>query len=293
MIYAIAAANLKNYIDLCGRAGDLTPEKSVFQVSVGKKDKAGWHYIVQDGVCQFKRGLYTGEIFIDWNDEYKYKEKSKKQIKQETTPDYEVSFKDEAEFDAFAAAARDYVCGKSSKRPKVRGSKLSGARCVTGVFDEILTECIGLQSADAADVSDAEKLGYAARMALFAIAEEINLMLKDGDPDVKAFAEGERRSFFFDTAGGGKGTWLTVHSGLGKVTPNQGTRLPALCGLEFPDDRSAVLFVYGSADQASAGEAFDNAYSFRGASTYGSGIDTDAVRSQFRLCCLKAVANLT
>ena len=290
MINAIIAANLKNYIDLSGRAEELTPEKSVFQLSIGKKEKTGCHYIVQDGVCQFKRGLYTGEIFIDWNDEFKYKEKSKKQIKQETTPDYEVNFKDEAEFEAFVNAAGEYMCGRSSKAPKTRGSRLSGSHCSPGVFDELLVECAGLQTSAAVNISDAVLLGFSARMALFGLAEEFNILLKDGDETLKSFAQGQRRSYFFDTAGNDKSTWLTVQSGLCKVTANQGTRLPALCGLEFQDDVSALRFVYGACEDISS--AFDNAYVFRGASTYGSGIDEAAVRASFKECCVKAAGNI-
>ena len=300
MIYPIIAANLKNYIDLSGKAEELTPEKSVFQLSIGgKKEKTGWHYIVQDGSCQFKRGLYTGEIFIDWNDEFKYKEKSKKQIKQETTPDYEVTFKSGDEFESFAASAAAFVCGKSSKKPKVHGTKLSGTRCVPSVFDQLLIECVGLQSAEAIDAGDDELIGFAVRMALYALAEEFNLLLKDGDETLKAFAAGSRRSYFFDTAEGNKGTWLTVQSGVCKVTANQGSRLPALCGLSFADNASALRFVYGSSgpvssvnDSLSRDDLFDLAYSFRGASTYGSDVDQASVRATFRECCLKAAGKM-
>ena len=175
MIYEVIAANLKNYIDATGAAKELTPEKSVFQISIGgKKEMYGWHYIVYEGDCQFKRGLYTGEIFIDWNDEFKYREKSKKQIIRETTPDYEVNFKDNAEFEAFVKAAGQYVFS-GGRKPKIRGSKLKGTKCDVGEFDDVLTRCFALQSDSALSVTDNDDRRLAARMALFSLAEAIKI----------------------------------------------------------------------------------------------------------------------
>ena len=291
MIYEVIAANLKNYIDATGAAKELTPEKSVFQISIGgKKEMYGWHYIVYEGDCQFKRGLYTGEIFIDWNDEFKYREKSKKQIIRETTPDYEVNFKDNAEFEAFVKAAGQYVFS-GGRKPKIRGSKLKGTKCDVGEFDDVLTRCFALQSDSALSVTDNDDRRLAARMALFSLAEAIKILGNQGDAAVRAFAAGSRRSFYFDTAEGGRATWLTVHDGLIKVTANQGTRLPALCGLEFDSDDSVLRFVHGvfeQGDRPDVQKSFDPAYRFRGAATYGIDADDGSITQGFREVCVAA-----
>ena len=290
MLYEVIAANLKNYIDAVGAAAELTPEKSVFQISVGAKGKKyGWHYIVYDGDCQFKRGLYTGEIFIDWNDEFKYREKSKKQIIRETTPDYEVVFKDEAEFAAFIEAAGKYVVS-GGKKPKIKGSKLSGTKCDAAAFGDALIRCAALQSDGAVSLTDNEDKRLAARMALYSLAESVKILCRDRNAAACAFASGSRRSFFFDTAEGGRATWLTVHDGLVKVTANQGTRLPALCGLEFDSDDSAIAFVHG--DRPDVQKIFDSAYRFRGAATYGIDADDGSIRQGFREVCLAAAEAL-
>ena len=295
MIYEVIAANLKNYIDATGAAQELTPEKSVFQLSVGgKKDKYGWHFIVYDGDCQFKRGLYSGEIFIDWNDEFKYREKSKKQIIRETTPDYEVNFKDGAEFEAFVAAAGQYLTA-GGKKPKLRGSKLSGAKCDIGEFGDVLIRCFALQSATALSFADNDDKRLAARMALFSLAEAIKILGREGNDVVREFAAGSRRSFFFDTAEGGRATWLTVHDGLIKVTANQGTRLPALCGLEFDSDESALRFVHSffeQGDRPDVQKLFEAAYRFKGAATYGIDADDGSIEKGFREVCIAAAEAL-
>ena len=287
MLFEVIAANLKNYIDAAGRAEELSPEKAVFQISIGgKKDKYGWHYVVNGNDCQFRRGLFTGEIFIDWNDEFKYRVKSKKQIMRETTPDYDVVFKDEAEFASFVKAAGQYVSA-GGRKPKLKGSKLSGSRCDTGEFGDVLITGAGLQTAFAAKLKSADESRIAARMALFALAEAIKVLARDGVKKVSAFAAGIRRSFFFDTVEGGRSTWLTAHEDLIKVTANQGTRLPALCGLEFRDDAAVLEFVYG--DPAGRSARFDDAYRFKGAATYGIDADDGSIKASFREVCIAAV----
>ncbi len=284
MVLEIVAANFVNYTDAAGGADRLSPEKSVFQISIGgNRSREGWHYVVNDGKCSFRRGLYTGEIFIDWNDEYKYKDKSKKQIKLETTPDYEISFRDGGSFYEYAEACASYVCA-DGRLPKCRGRKLSGSRCVPSEFEKLFAESTGLQSAAASSLNDPEKLKLAARMAMFALAQAFNILAKSDDHLFKTFASGVRRSYFFSVSGGGRDTWLTVQSGLCKVTANQGTRLPAFSGLEFANDAAAVEFVY----RDHSGSRFDDAFLFKGAETYGSGIDEEAARSAFKDCCLKA-----
>ena len=283
MINDILAANLKYYIDLTGAAEKLTPEKSVFQISIkSKKEKTGWHYIVNDGKCMFKRGIYTGEIFIDWNDEFKYKEKSKKQIKLETTPDYEVIFKDEKEFVEFANAAAAYAAG-GSKRPRLKSSKLSGSRCRGDIFEDTLIDCFGLQNRSVLKAGNADMISVSSRMALYALAEAFNYQLKNGNDEFVSFAAGSRKSYFFGAAGEDS-VWLTTQDGLAKVTPNQGTRLPPLCGLEFLNRSDVLEFVYGDSKEA----GFGSAYVYKGAATYGSGTDTKALKESFMKCCLLA-----
>jgi hypothetical protein len=287
MINDILAANLKYYIDLTGAAEKLTPEKSVFQISVkNKKEKTGWHYIINEGKCLFKRGIYTGEIFIDWNDEFKYKEKSKKQIKLETTPDYEVIFKDEKDLEEFVDAAAAFVQGVS-KRPKLKSSKLSGSKCRGDIFEETLIECFGSQKLSVLKTGNKDLIASASRMALYALAEAFNHQLKNGDEAFVRFASGSRKSYFFGAAGEDS-VWLTTQDGLAKVTPNQGTRLPPLCGLEFRDRDDVLNFVYGDSKE----RGFGSAYVFKGAATYGSGIDTESLKRSFMECCLKAADSL-
>ena len=189
---------------------------------------------------------------------------------------------------AFAATgclAGKYMSGESSKKPKFKGSKLSGSKCFPAVFDNLLTECAGLQSPHVLSLRDADLSPVAVRMALFALAEAFNILLKEGTETFRTFAEGDRRSYFFDTAKKERQIWVTVQGGLLKVTANQGTKLPALCGLEFENNQDALSFVYGDVSE----NLFDKAYIFCGSSVYGDGLDRDGIRKAFRDCCLEAV----
>lgn len=288
MIYDIVAADLKYYIDASGIAEELTPEKSIFQISVGpKKDKYGWHYILNDGSCQFKRGLYTGGIFIDWNDEYKYKQKSKKQIKLETTPDYEIIFKNEQELETFVEGSIKYISGVSDKKPKIRSDKLSGSKCRCEAFNEAFIESSGMMSDNIVRSGDGNKIKVASNMALYNLAEAFNYLLKQGDETLAHFASGSRRSYFFGIEGEDP-VWITTQDGLGKVTANQGTKLPPLCGLEFSETNDAIKFVYGDAGI----DIFDRAFVYKGAAIYGAGLDEKSIRDSFYECCKTAVKTL-
>jgi len=290
MINEILAVNVKHYIEEAGLTEDLSPERSIFQLTVGSKDaKESWHYSLNSEQFLFKRGAYTGEIFIDWEDEYKYKQKSRKQIKMETTPDYELVFKTAEEFKKFCEQAGKYVSsGDPKQRPKLKGKKLSGAKCDTKAFDEAFIQGIGLQFASA-PMQDADDELIAARMKLFALAETFNLKAKAGSEKFVHFAATPRRSYYFlvnTPEGKQTGSWLTVQDGLCKVTYNQGTRLPPLCGLEFETTEAAVNGLAAGAGELRS--VLENAFTFKGAHTYGSDIDPETVKQEFLDCCMEA-----
>lgn len=290
MIGEILAVNVKHYIDEAKLAPGLSPERSVFQLTLGGGDeKESWHYLLNDDRLLFKRGGYTGEIFIDWDEEYKYKQKSRKQIRMETTPDYELVFKNSGEFAKFCVQAGEYAeSGEPKSRPKLKGRKLSGTKCDAKAFDEAFIKGIGLQFARAPMHSSEDEL-IAAKLKLFSLAETFNLKAKQGAERFKQFASTPRRSFYFLVTGpDGRqtGSWLTVQDGLCKVTYDQGTRLPPLCGLEFKTTEAAVNGLAEGADRIRS--VLEAAFTFKGAQTYGSGIDPEAIKQEFIECCVEA-----
>lgn len=278
MINEVVIANIKNLIDAMGVQEDLTPEKSIFQVSIGRKEnKYGWHFSVFEGTCLFKRGLYTGDVVIDWNEEFKFKEKSRKQILKETTPDFEINFKTEEKWNIFIEKCLAYSAG-SGKMPFAKGSKRRGSKCEGKFFSQLLTYTVILLAGgklpfDIAEGEDNDKT--AARMILNAIPEGINYLAKNGNEDFMAFLSGSRKSYFFEVKNADVSTWFTVQDGIGKVTANQGTRLPAFCGACFDDYKNVIDWF------CSENNLPDEVYSFRGAATYGNPQNTDEIKKNF------------
>ncbi len=270
MLHQVYIANIKNIIDSYGEnAPRWQNESFVLQVSAGKGSAAeGWHFTVRNGNWTFHTGLYQGEIFIDWNDEYKYKDKSKKQIEQETTPDCEIHFRTRKDLDRWAEAAANTSADKI-KAPKAKG-RLNAAekRC----FQQLLCDAYHLQMSTF--LTDREK-ETAARLLLYILPSVINICGKEGDRDIINFMDGSRRSYAFEVKNlPACSAWLTVAGGKGKITSGQGTKLPIYFSLAFDSPDEAIFYFHGTEDFRT--EINRKAIHFCGADAY-------ALRDQSRI----------